>query len=162
MRPPHSAFASRRSAEPRGRRSTGQSLAEFALILPVMLTLLGGAVDFARVYRGWIDLQAATRSAAEYVATTPGLTSSQAQAAAAAMVCSQVTGSSSCTSPTVTVSSFTVSPTATGASPAHPIGSATITSSMPFRMLFSYPFLTKNGAWTISATESFSVVQGRT
>ena len=159
MRPPHPAFASRRSAAPRGRRSTGQSLAEFALILPVMLTLLGGAVDFARVYRGWIDLQAATRSAAEYVATTPNLSSPQT--AATTMICAQVTGSASCTSVTVTASLSLDYSTGSGASQAHPIGRATVAASMPFQMLFSYPFLTKNGAWTISATESFSVVQNR-
>ncbi len=159
MRPPHSALASRRPARPGGRRSTGQSLVEFALILPVMLTLLGGAVDFARVYRGWIDLQAATRSAAEYVATTPNLASPQT--AATTMICAQVTGSPSCASVTVTATLSLDTSTGSGASTTYPIGRATVTASMPFRMLFSYPFLTKNGAWTISATESFSVVQGR-
>ncbi len=144
----------------RGGRDFGQSLVEFALILPVMLALLGGSIDFARVFRGWIDLQSATRSASEYVATRD-TTLSAAQTDAQVMVCAQVTGNSSCVSPAVTVSNWSLSTTVTGASPAHPIGTATVTATMPFRTLFAYPFFTQNGAWTIGASVTYSVVQGR-
>ena len=57
------------------RRSHGQSLTEFALILPVMLALMGIAIDTARVYFAWLNLESATRDAAQYVANDPGLAS---------------------------------------------------------------------------------------
>jgi Flp pilus assembly protein TadG len=138
----------------------GQSLVEFALILPIMLTLLGAAVDLSRLYSSWIKLQSATRAAAEYTATND-TTSSAAQTDAQSVICTQVTGSSSCSSPTVAVSGFSLSTTAAGASTAHPIGSSTVQTSMPFRTLFPYPLFTQNGAWTLAASDSYSVVQGR-
>src|SRR5262249_16303108 len=46
----------------------GQSLAEFALILPILLLLALFAIDFGRVYLGWINLQNMTRIAANYAA----------------------------------------------------------------------------------------------
>jgi PKD repeat protein len=47
-------------------RTRGQSLVEFALILPILLLLTLIAVDFGRVYLGWINLQNMTRIAANY------------------------------------------------------------------------------------------------
>lgn len=56
----------------RSRRSErGQGLAEFALILPVFVTLVGVSIDIARLYFNWIDLESATRHAAQWVATDP-------------------------------------------------------------------------------------------
>jgi PKD repeat protein len=53
----------RRLAIPRG-----QSLVEFALILPAMLFLSLIALDFGRVYLGWINLQNMTRAASNFAA----------------------------------------------------------------------------------------------
>ena len=58
------------------RRGRGQSLAEFALILPVMLAIMGMGVDFARLFFAWIDLESATRDAAQYVANDPAFQNS--------------------------------------------------------------------------------------
>jgi PKD repeat protein len=52
----------------RRRRSRGQSIVEFALILPVMLLLVMFAIDFGRVYLGWVNLQNMTRVAANFAA----------------------------------------------------------------------------------------------
>jgi PKD repeat protein len=49
-------------------RSLGQSLTEFALLLPVLLLLVLGALDFGRVYLGWVNLQQMTRVAAGFAA----------------------------------------------------------------------------------------------
>lgn len=50
------------------RRSRGQSVVELALILPLLLLVLLVAIDFGRVYLGWINLQQMTRVAANYAA----------------------------------------------------------------------------------------------
>jgi PKD repeat protein len=55
----------------RSRHSGGQSLVEFALVLPVLLLLTLVALDFGRVYLGYINLQNMTRIAANYAANNP-------------------------------------------------------------------------------------------
>ncbi len=155
-------------------RSRGQSVTEFALILPVMLAFLGLSIDFARVFNVWMTLESATRDAAE-AAASQATTSASALTLARRTVCLQArtvpgfTPSASpspgdveqCTAPNVTVPSFTLSITAPGATSTYPIGSATVQTSVPFRTLFAYPFLTQNGTWTVVVRGSFSIVQGR-
>lgn len=53
------------------RRTRGQSLVEFALVLPILLLIVAGTLDIARVYLGWINLQSMTRIGANYAATNP-------------------------------------------------------------------------------------------
>jgi hypothetical protein len=53
----------RRSLDAPARR--GQGMVEFAMILPLLALLLVMAVDFGRVFFGWIALQNATRIAAD-------------------------------------------------------------------------------------------------
>ncbi|HYI67021.1 MAG TPA: PKD domain-containing protein [Candidatus Limnocylindrales bacterium] len=52
----------------RGARSRGQAMVEFALVLPILALLLVMAVDFGRVFFGWVALQNATRIAADFAA----------------------------------------------------------------------------------------------
>jgi hypothetical protein len=53
----------------RGRDGNrGQSLVEFALLLPILLLLVLIAVDFGRVYLGWINLQNMARIGADFAA----------------------------------------------------------------------------------------------
>ncbi|HSO28809.1 MAG TPA: TadE/TadG family type IV pilus assembly protein [Candidatus Sulfomarinibacteraceae bacterium] len=159
----------------RHRKSPGQSLVEFALILPIVLTIMGAAVDMARLYGAWVALEGSTRDAAEQVATFEGLTSNYATASARArtVICSQMANvvgfeappgnPTNCSQPAVTLdpTTWTVSTTAAGASAKYPIGTATVTATLPFRMLFAYPFLTQDGTWTISSTQTYAIVQGR-
>ena len=49
----------------------GQSLVEFALVIPIMLLLTMVALDFGRVYLGYINLQNMVRIAANYAADNP-------------------------------------------------------------------------------------------
>ncbi|MEO7295563.1 MAG: TadE/TadG family type IV pilus assembly protein [Candidatus Limnocylindria bacterium] len=58
----------RRSDEPASR---GQTMVEFALILPLLALLLVMAIDFGRVFFGWVGLHNATRIAANHAAQTP-------------------------------------------------------------------------------------------
>jgi Flp pilus assembly protein TadG len=53
------------------RRSRGQSLAEFALVVPLMLLLVLFGIDFGRVFLGWVDLNNVVREAANFAAQNP-------------------------------------------------------------------------------------------
>jgi PKD repeat protein len=55
----------------RERHSRGQSLVEFALVLPLLLMLTLIALDFGRVYLGWINLQSMARIGANLAANNP-------------------------------------------------------------------------------------------
>ena len=156
------------------RRSRGQSIAEFALVLPVMLAFLGLTLDFARVFQAWITLEAATRDAAEAAATN-GTSTSTALDIAQRVICLQSTNIPGytrstltspddvqlCAAPAVTVVSFSQSTSAAGATNRYPLGSATIQARMNFSPLLAYPLITQNGTWTITSQQSFSVLQGR-
>jgi PKD repeat protein len=52
-------------------RTLGQSLVEFAIVLPIILFLTLIALDFGRVYLGWINLQSMSRIAANIAANNP-------------------------------------------------------------------------------------------
>ena len=49
--------------------SPGQALVEFALVLPLIAVLLVFAIDFGRVFYGWVALNNAARVGANYAAT---------------------------------------------------------------------------------------------
>ena len=148
-------------------------MAEFGLLLPVLLGFLGLTIDFARVYQAWITLESATRDAAEYAASA-ATNSTDATTKAKKTVCLQamnVPGFTrsglaapndveQCTSPTVSVT-FSLSTTAPGATQLYPVGSATVQTSLPFSTLIAWPFLTQNGVWTVSSSATFSIIQGR-
>ena len=60
------------SFTPRGRsRTRGQTVVEFALILPVLVLMLLIALDFGRVFLGWVSLNNAARVGANYAALNP-------------------------------------------------------------------------------------------
>jgi len=151
-------------------RRRGQSLVEFALILPILLTLTGAAIDLARVYSGWVTLEAATRDAAEQVATDATVTtSSAATTRARTILCAQLVNTpgfaappgnpTNCTSPSLTV---TWSKSTTGQGTAqNPVVTVTVVSSLPFATLFAYPLMTQNGAWNLGSAQTYSILQGR-
>jgi Flp pilus assembly protein TadG len=58
----------------RGGHARGQSVVEFALILPVALLMIGVTIDVARVYFAWIDLESGARQAAQWLAGDPAHT----------------------------------------------------------------------------------------
>jgi Flp pilus assembly protein TadG len=162
MSHPHIAHRSRRV-------SRGQALAEFALVLPLVLGLVGAGIDFSRGFEGSMTLQTAARNAAEaaaYGATTPA----QAEAIARSVVCTEaqrlpgfVAGSggaiATCTNPTVAVT-YASSATAPGANVRYPLVTVTVTTSLDFALTVPWPFL-PNGTWSLGATQSFEIMQGR-
>jgi Flp pilus assembly protein TadG len=153
---------------PRSKRR-GQSLVELALILPILLTMMGAAVDIARLYQGWITLESATRDAAEYAATSSTLATVAADTKR--IVCTETAAVSgfaappgnptACTSPAVSQTLALSTLPSDGASTKYPIGTATVTATLPFRTFFGYPLFTQGGAWTLTSSQTFSVIQGR-
>ena len=148
------------------RRGAGQSVVEFAVILPILLTLVGGSLDFARVFYIDLKVQSATRNAAEYIASTPSYTScpSCANWKATYLVCTEVTGRSDCAvenPPRVSVTYLNVSTTAPGASGRSPIATVTVRVEQDFEMFFPYPWMSPAGHWTLIHESTFSVAQNR-
>ena len=151
------------------RTSRGQALAEFAIILPVMLALVGGAIDFARVFQGSMTLQTAARNAAESAAFS-SLDLAQARTRARAVACTESQdlpgfqpgaggNVATCVSPSVTVT-YSRSTTAPGANIKYPLVTATVTTALDFGLIVPWPML-PNGTWELGTTQSFSVMQGR-
>ncbi len=153
----------------RRRDSRGQALAEFALIFPILLGLVGAGIDFARAFEGSMTLQTAARNAAEAAAFS-STDLAQAQAKARAVVCTETQrlpgftpggggDVATCTDPSVTVT-YTSSATAPGANSRYPLVTVTVTTSLDFRLTVPWPLL-PNGVWSLGTTQTFSVMQGR-
>jgi Flp pilus assembly protein TadG len=150
-------------------RTRGQAMAEFAVILPLMLALLGAAIDFARLFQVRIALEGATRDAAEYVATN-GSGTGTASAAAAARLNAQLSGfgtfaavasTATCPSPGVVATYSTSTAFSAGGSTSHPVATVRVDSCYPFSTLFPYPFVPSDGPLIIGATSTMSIIQGR-
>ena len=51
------------------RRHKGQTLAEFAITLPIVLMLIFGVVEFGRIFQAWVTLQNSARAAVRFAST---------------------------------------------------------------------------------------------
>jgi TadE-like protein len=60
-----------RKGEDKRTGRLGQSLAEFALTVPLALLMILFGLDFGRVFLGWVSLNQAAREAANYAAMNP-------------------------------------------------------------------------------------------
>ena len=141
----------------------GQSLVEFALILPILLTLVGTAIDIARVYGAWVALEGATRDAAEQVATDKTVTTcASALTKATTILSTELASVPGFVTPTTcpTDVSWTTS-TASPGTTKNPLVTVTVSSTLQFRTLFAYPLFTQGGAWTLRSNQTYAVLQGR-
>ena len=53
----------------RSPRTLGQGLVEFAVVLPILLALIFGIIEFSRIFAAWLAVQNAARSVARYAIT---------------------------------------------------------------------------------------------
>ena len=148
---------------PHGRRSRGQSLVEFTLVLPILLLLILVGLDFGRVFLGWVELNNVVREAANYAASNPNAWNSNtpdvtAQAAYQQLVTNDASGIN-CTMP---------SPVPTPAFPdgvngSHPIGEL-VTASFTCQFRIITPVISNivgtNGLLAVSASAAFPVTNG--
>lgn len=58
-------------AREQSTKPLGQALVETALLLPILLILLLGAIDFGRLFFGWVNLHQTARIGANFAATHP-------------------------------------------------------------------------------------------
>jgi Flp pilus assembly protein TadG len=161
-------------------RQRGQSLVEFAIVLPVLLGITGVVIDASRVYLAWSSLESATRDAAQYLATSstdpfsPNYTWAGSDADAKAdYILELTTGETFAPSPSsgaltdcdntaqVTTVYSTNTTLANGGSVANPLSTAKVMSCFPFRTLFAYPFLTTDGAWVLKSERQITILVGR-
>ncbi|MBZ0297890.1 MAG: pilus assembly protein [Anaerolineae bacterium] len=57
------------TTQPNTRKRKGQTLAEFAITLPILLILVFGVFEFGRIFQAWVTLQNSARTAARYAST---------------------------------------------------------------------------------------------
>jgi hypothetical protein len=66
-------FLGKKNAPPAGRagkrRTRGQGLVEFALVLPVLLLMIFGIIEFARIFYSWLIVTNAVRTGERYAVT---------------------------------------------------------------------------------------------
>ena len=169
-----------RQARRRSRHAgRGQSLVEFAVVLPVLFAIVGVLIDASRMYGLWTSLESATRDAAQYLATSSTDTTSpdytwpgdNADGKAAYILTvatdyavepsTSADAFASCATPQVTTTYTEDTTKANGGTVSNPIGTATVSACIPFRTLFAYPFLTTDGAFVLRTERTISVVVGR-
>lgn len=118
----------RRIATPTSNRlSRGQSLVEFALLLPLLIVILIGILDLGRFFGGYVALTNAAREGARYAIDYPTDTTGIKN-----RTVSEVSGSL----PNFTTSNVTVN-AASGTDPGNPI---TVAVSYPFPLITTYLF----------------------
>lgn len=141
-------------AHPR-HRHRGQSLVEFALILPVLLLILLGGIDFGRVFLGWVSLNNTARIAANYAASNATLLNAGNVAALAGYnaLVQQDTSATNCKPPDpIPAPTFT---------PDAGIGSsATVALSCQFGIITPLISLVLGNQVTVSASAVFPVRSG--
>ena len=148
-------------------------------MLPLLLCIVGVVIDASRVYQAWTNLESATRDAAQYLATSdtdptsPNYTTQGSNSDSKAKYildeATELNFSRSltqgtltdCSQPRLTTTFANDTTYASGGSVSNPAGKARVIACVPFRTLFSYPFLTTNGAWIVRSDRSYTILVGR-
>ena len=51
------------------KKPSAQSMVEFALVLPILLALIFGIIEFGRLFQAWLSIQNSARFAVRYAVT---------------------------------------------------------------------------------------------
>lgn len=152
------------SPSARTHRRSGQSVVEFAIILPGLLAMVGMTVDVARVFQAWMAQQAITRDTAEFLATDFDTTTwSAARREAEARVCMALVGTTTCPS-SVRVTQPAVAADVVKSSTTSPIWRVTVTTEWDIQSLFLWPVLegfAGRDTWTLRCTSTYEIWRGR-
>lgn len=149
-------------------RSRGQSLVEFALVLPILLLLTATALDFGRVYLGYVNLQNMARIAANFAANNPAAWSGTGDANAQARYQNQIladASASNCDLPVVSGKKTAPIPTFTdwNANGTPEIGdTAKVSLSCRFGVITPFISNVLGGSLQVSASSVFPVKAGMT
>ena len=137
----------------------GQAVAELAVILPLLLTIVAGGLDFGRAFERQVKLEQAVRQASATVST---ISPSQSAAGSTArqIICVQLGFPATCTNVTVQVA-FSLSSSALGATATNPLATTTVTTTLGWQTLVPWPFITGDGTIDLRAASTYSVLQGR-
>jgi PKD repeat protein len=150
------------------RRTRGQSLVEFALVLPIMLLLTLTALDFGRVYLGYINLQNMARIAANSAANHPDEWAGAGDPAAKAAYQNEILGdavASNCDLPKVAGVQTAPAPTFTDADAdgKYEIGdTARVSITCQFHVITPVIANIVGGSVSVSASSMFPVSSGMT
>jgi len=148
----------RRLGDRRGR-SIGQGLVEFAFVLPVLLLLLMVALDFGRIYLGWVNIQNMARIGANYAANnaTEFATSDPTTLAVYQKQILNDAKSNNCTLPKVGGTETAPAPTFSG----YDVGdTATVQLSCTFGVITPIISNIVGNTVTVSASSQFPVKSG--
>ncbi len=124
---------------PAAREERGAAVVEFALVLPFLVLLIFGLIEFGRAYSAKIELTAAVREGVRTAALADG-------ACGSADLKTCVEESTRNAASGLTSSSIAVTPTLCNATP-KPVN-ATILATYPFT--YDIPFF-GSGTWTLNA-----------
>jgi PKD repeat protein len=159
----------RPSRDRRRERSLGQSLVEFAIVLPIILFLTLIALDFGRVYLGWINIQSMSRIAANLAANNPTAWSGSGDAAVKAKYQNQIrndAAATNCSLPKVggvqTAPAPTFTDTGGNGSSADLGDSAAVSLTCSFSLITPGISNVLGGSVAVSASSVFPVKSGMT
>jgi TadE-like protein len=93
----------------RDKRQDGQSLLEFAMVLPILLLLAIGTIEFGRAYYHYNTLSKAVRQAARYITSHEYSTAEQTRGKRMAIY-GNADGTGSPVLPGLTVSNISITP----------------------------------------------------
>jgi PKD repeat protein len=147
-------------------RSRGQSLVEFAMTLPVILGLTLIALDFGRVYLGYINVQNMTRVAANFAANNPDAWGAKPDAKVQTQYRNQILAdatSTNCALPTAGGSPVVPAPVFTDATGDGSIGlgdRVRVQLDCTFDVITPFVSALVGGRVRVSAESNFSVKSG--
>lgn len=149
-------------------RTRGQSLVEFALVLPIIMLLTLAALDFGRIYLGYINIQNMARIAANYAANNPDAWTGVGDASKKASYQNQILADASATNchlPTAAGVETASAPTFTDADGdgAYEIGdTAQVALTCTFNVITPVIANVVGGSIPVSASAVFPVKSGMT